>query len=252
MKRILLNLILFLIAAFIPLSSTLGQEKKTEEKVKIVIADKGETKTIIDTTFTGDSMPDSIVLESGKVVYLAKHDGKIAHIKTGDENGKIFVTTSVSSDDGEKAENKVIVISDGKAEWTVTPSSGNTSHVYAYTESDDNDSKASNHIIISADTKGDIIEDAGGKKVIIIKDGKVITDSDSKKFDIEIRSDSEKDTEMTKYVIAKDGVVITVETDDEAKAQDIINDIKKKLDIKASDTEKKETSKKVNKKSEKQ
>ena len=43
---------------------------------------------------------------------------------------------------------------------------------------------------------------------------------------------------MTKYVIAKDGVVVTVESKDEAKAKDLIKEIENKLGISEEDNKK--------------
>jgi len=47
---------------------------------------------------------------------------------------------------------------------------------------------------------------------------------------------------MTKYVIAKDGVVVTVESNDEAKAKDLIKDIENKLGVNKENIDKKEIS----------
>ena len=51
---------------------------------------------------------------------------------------------------------------------------------------------------------------------------------------IYISTDSDLDTktDVTKYIIAKDGVFITVESRDEDKAKDILETLEKKLDIK--------------------
>ena len=49
-----------------------------------------------------------------------------------------------------------------------------------------------------------------------------------------MESDDEEDydTDVTKYIIAKDGVVVTVESDDEEKAKEIIEEIENKLGVK--------------------
>jgi hypothetical protein len=41
-----------------------------------------------------------------------------------------------------------------------------------------------------------------------------------------------EDSDATKYVVAKDGVIVTVESDDEEKAQEIIKLIQDKLGVK--------------------
>lgn len=84
-----------LFISFLPLSLALGQEKKNEQKVKVIIADKSGTKVVIDTTFTGTGTIDSINLKGGNVIYIGKNDtdlegkpGKqidiIAHVDKGD------------------------------------------------------------------------------------------------------------------------------------------------------------------------
>jgi hypothetical protein len=155
MKRIPGTLFFIVLTALIPLSATLGQEKNSKEKIKVVIADDEGIKTVIDTVFTDKSILDSIVLKSGK-------------------GGK--------------------------------------------------------HIIIaSAGDADEFLEHADGKKMIIIKEGDEDRDEDA-----DVSSD------MTKYVIAKNGIVVTVESNDEAKAKDIINTVEARLDAKADTGEKKE------------
>lgn len=89
------TIISILFISFLPLSLALGQEKKNEQKVKIVIADKSGTKVVIDTTFTGTGTMDSIIMKGGNVIYIGKNDtdlegkpGKqinvIAHVDKGD------------------------------------------------------------------------------------------------------------------------------------------------------------------------
>ena len=68
------TIISILFISFLPLSLALGQEKKNEQKVKIVIADKSGTKVVIDTTFTGTGTMDSVVLKGGNVVYISDND----------------------------------------------------------------------------------------------------------------------------------------------------------------------------------
>ena len=52
----------------------MGQEKKSEQKIKIIVNDGSGTKVIIDTVFKGDNGPDSLILKDGSVVYM-KHPG---------------------------------------------------------------------------------------------------------------------------------------------------------------------------------
>jgi hypothetical protein len=54
--------------------------------------------------------------------------------------------------------------------------------------------------------------------------------------------------EKTKYVIAKDGMVVTVEGNDETKAKELVKEIEAKLGVKSEGTEKKESVKVESKK----
>ena len=58
----------------IPFAIASGQEKKSEQRIKIVIAEDGGSKVILDTLITGNPLSDSIVLKNGNTIYLAKED----------------------------------------------------------------------------------------------------------------------------------------------------------------------------------
>ena len=183
MKRISRFFFLFVLIVFVPLSMVSGQDKKTEKKIKVVIADKDGEMTIIDTTFTGDSMPHSLTLKEGKVVYLASPGEGMVHLKSAGGKGTIYVTCTEDEDGTLSHQEKVIVMSGENGEWTIMPSTGSVKHIYA-----------------KADTDGET--------------------------EIDTNSD------VTKYVIAKDGVVVTVESKDEDKAKEILEVLEKELKIK--------------------
>ena len=185
MKRILNFFLLFVLIVFVPLSMVSGQDKKTEQKIKVVIADKDGEMTIIDTTFTGDSTPHTLTLKDGKVVYFASPGEGRVHLKSAGGKGNFYVTCTEDEDEDGKLshQEKVVVVSGDNAEWTIMPSTGSVKHIYA---------KADN-------------------------DGETETDTN---------------TDVTKYVIAKDGVVVTVESKDGDKAKDILEALEKELKIK--------------------
>lgn len=195
MKRLIKTAALLILTGLLPFTMAFGQEKKTEKKIKVVVADKDGEKTVLDTVFLGDNLPEEITLEDGKVVFIAS-DGK-------------------------------------KGEWTVTDPKGSESHVYVFSGSDGPEIKTEK-IIISSSPDGKMEwQEKGGKKMIIVSDTKEDVSGDSKTIHVRVSDkDIDHDTDMTKYVIAKDGVVVTVETDDEAKAKEIIKEVEKKLDIK--------------------
>lgn len=215
MKRIIKNLLLILMVGSVPISMALGQEKKTEHKVKIVVADKSGTITIIDTTFTAGSKPDSIILKNGEVIYLAHPEKGLTISKSVKGPEKVTVIVTDDNEGEKKNEERVIIMSGDDAKWT-------------------------------AASTGE------GEKVIIVKDGKVIKSDEGETFDIRVDKDNlESDDDVTKYVIAKDGMVISVEGKDEAKVKELIKVIEGKLDVKAEGGEKKEVVKTETKKTEK-
>lgn len=220
MKRISKVLLLIVLTVFVPLSMISGQDKKTEQKVKVVISDKDGEMTVIDTTFTGDPMPHSITLKDGKVVYLASPGEGMVHLKSAGGKGNIYVTCSENEEGTSSHQEKVIVVSGDNAEWTITPSTGTVGHIYAHADTDGETEKTEKHIIVKSDSHKDAVwEDADGRTFHVTVD----TDKDSP---------ADTNIDVTKYVIARDGVVVTVESNDEDKAKEILEELEKKLDKK--------------------
>jgi hypothetical protein len=195
MKRMYKLLFIMLIGS-VPFSMAFGQEKKNEQKIKVIINDGSGEKTIIDTTFTGGTMPEKINLKNGKVIYIGESGTGMTHISTGEGTEKVFVTVTSEGDEKKDVEKKVIIMSSDSVKWTAKPGE---KQVYVYSSSKSTGLKPGS------------------------KDGADDIDSDME----------------TKYVIAKDGMVITVEGKDEAKAKEIINLIENKLNIKSESVEKK-------------
>jgi hypothetical protein len=228
MKRISKSLLLVLLAVSVPLMMASGQEKKSEKKVKIVTIDKDGSETIIDTTFTGESTPDSIAFKNGKVIYFDTPGSVTARIKTEEGKGNIYVTSIADDDDGtETVDKEVIVMSGDNGEWTITRPAGNKQHVYIQSGTDGKNEKTEKHVIVKSTGSNDAVWE----------------DNDGKTFHVTVSSDTESDNGMTKYIIAKDGVVVTVESDDEDKAREIIKEIENKMDVKSDAVGKKEAPK---------
>ena len=250
MKRMYKYAMLFILAAVIPLTASIGQEKKNEQKIKVIINDGSGEKTVLDTTFTGENTPHKISLKDGKVIFIGEPGEKMTHILSDGKAEKVFVTVSSDGDGKKEIEKKVIIMSGDSMTWTAKPGEKN---VYAYSLSKSAGGKGGGTIIVTpAGTRKDIWvndEDEGGK-VIVIKDGKVIENAGEKTFDIRVETnDNETDVEKTKYVIAKDGFVVTVEGDDEAKAKELMKVIESKLGVNEEGDVKKEVVKEETKKS---
>jgi hypothetical protein len=251
MKTLIKNLLLILMICSIPLSMAFGQEKKTEQKIKIVVADKSGTKTVIDTTFTAGSMPDSIVLKDGEVIYLARPEKGLTISKSKSGGEKVMVTVTALDEGDKKKEERVMIMSGDGETWTTASAGEGKKRVYVFANAEGSGDKPLKKIIVSSDDDEEINYE--GEKVIIVKDGKVIKSDGGETFDIRIekKDDIESDADVTKYVVAKDGLVITVEGKDGAKVKEIMKLIEGKLDVKAEGGEKKEVVKTETKKTEK-
>jgi hypothetical protein len=109
MKRINRIIAASFLVFLIPFAFASGQEKKTEQRIKIVVSDDGGSDVILDTLITGKPLSDSIVMKNGKTIYLA-HEG----IDNGDNgsDAKKYIITSTVSDGGDnkKQVNKEIMI----------------------------------------------------------------------------------------------------------------------------------------------
>jgi butyrate kinase len=70
-----------------------------------------------------------------------------------------------------------------------------------------------------------------GEKVIVIRDGDKSDKAKAEADDYRRRTEkSESNTEKTKYVISRDGLMISVEGDDYSKVKELVKVIENKLD----------------------
>jgi hypothetical protein len=85
MKRIFKIINVAVLILMIPLATILGQDKKSEQKIKIIVNDGSDTKVIIDTVLTGNNGPDSLILKDGSVLRLKQnHKYKVISGSKGD------------------------------------------------------------------------------------------------------------------------------------------------------------------------
>lgn len=232
MKRILTKIALILFATIIPLNFASAQEKKEEQKIKIIIDDGTGVKTVLDTTFSNGRMPETINLKDGKVIVITRPGKNMNGIKSGDPEN-IIVSISSKDDGIDGEENKVIIMNSDSVEWSASQSDKGK-HVYVYSGKSETDGEPV-LITSSATLKTGTWTDNKEKRVIIIKDGKEIeTGLDNTNIDVIVESENEEsDPDVTKYIIAKDGVVVTIESNDEVKAREIIKTIEKKMGVKS-------------------
>jgi hypothetical protein len=111
----------------------------------------------------------------------------------------------------------------------------------------DNKCKEQYTITVSTDGKStkkvikciDKDENCKGEKLIVTRDGKCLEKGGPEMFRYKFNSDKEEPVgEKTKYVIKKNGMVISVEGDDYNKVKELVKDIESNLDSKPNTTEK--------------
>jgi len=222
MKRTRIILALLFIS-ILPFSQASGQGKKNEEKIKIVIADKSGTNAVIDTTFTSDNKLDSIKLKDGTIVYIGKYPveeslqgTKRIYIKSPDEKNTKKVTREVT-----------VITSDSDKLATLDERLGDNVFIYSHSGDKSVGHGKSYKVITRVGKDGE----KSDVKYIYINDGKYAGQDSDEKLDININDEFDHNTDNTKHVIAKDGVVVTIEGNDEAKINDLVREIEKKLDI---------------------
>lgn len=218
-----------LIVLTLPLALVSGQDIQTERKIKIVVADEKGNKTIIDTTFTGEPGNNAITLKDGKVVFIG--DGEeLEHFNISDVDGKMVVTMTTDGKSDQKIEKTITVTSSDSAEWTASEQEG--TKTYSFSSASGEPKK---HVIIAhAGEENTEWESPDGKQRVIVSVSKSV-DSDNNKVMVQVPSNGNKyydnNTNSTKLVVAKDGMVITIEGEDEAKVKDLMKLIESNLGV---------------------
>jgi len=183
MKSILKVFYSALIIFLIPFSLVCGQEKKSEQKIRIVVDDGSGTKVVIDTLIKDGEMKDSIKLKDGKVMVFRNSKGKAT------KHGEGYRVITRSSEGGGDNESTIYI-----------------------TENDRSDKEM-------------------GEKIDVFVD----------------RDDKKSDSEKTKYVIKKNGMVVSVEGSDYEKVKELVKVIENNLEVKQSTDSKSENKKDDNK-----
>ena len=209
MKRILKIIYAGIIILMIPFSVVRGQDKKSEQKIRIVVDDGSGTKVVIDTIIYDSPKPDSIMLKDGSVIYL-KHPGNEKEFKHHDGKSHILVTASEDS--------------------SSISHEGRGGHKYK---------------VITRNSDGQ----SEKEEIIYINKGKKPDKEIESTIDVYVSDDNNESTiEKSKYVIAKDGMVVTVEGNDDARAKELVKVIESNLGVTGEETGKKETVKVESKK----
>jgi hypothetical protein len=226
MKRIVKIALALIPGVLLPAVILTAQEKEKEKHVKIIISDNSGTKVEIDTLMKGDKLTDSVKLKNGEVIYLTRHgkSSMITHMEGDKEN--IFVTYS-SDDNGDKrTKKKIIVVSDDSAKVI------DDGDVIIVREGKHSKDLKGANVVTWSSTEGD----SKGTRYIYINEEKKTGKKGEKTVEVKVTTDENNtEVEKTKYIIAKDGMVVTVEGNDEAKAKEIIKEVESKLGVSKDD-----------------
>ena len=196
MKRSLRIALAATVAALFVSAFTFGQEKKEQQKIKIYVKDETGTRVMIDTVFTGDA-PDSVKLHNGNVFYIKKDKGSLAIFNDEGKNKKSYTVTVESDGDNKKEIRKDVTVISGDSSDDETTGTKGKSSVYYYVRSD--------------------------------REGK---DENPEKFDIELSTGSPMQGELkSSRVIAKDGIVVTIEGNNEEKVKELAAFMESKLGV---------------------
>jgi hypothetical protein len=252
MKRVVKTGLALFLALLIPSGIIIAQDKKNEQKIKIVVTDKSGTTVELDTIIKGDTPVESIKLKNGEVFYLSKHGsgGTVKHIEGSDGEISVTVTTDSKGEKGEKGEKSdvkhVTIISSDPADIHENGEGGDVIILKSGTHLTEESAGKTFTITSSESGSKDI-------KYIYINEDKDTGKGGEKTVGVKVTTnENTKDVEMTKYVIAKDGMVVTIEGNDEAKVKEMIRDVESKLGVSKEDkntkTVVKEETKKTTKK----
>ena len=220
-----------LLVCFLVLPALSAQETKTVKNIKVILVDDEGKKTVIDTLINDGTMSDTIKLRDGKVIVIDDNTTGSVQSKGGTEN--ISVTVNSDEDDSRKIIREVRVVSSDSINWK---DSGKSENIYVFNSSSPHGKDVVSHQNMMTWSEKDGKE--SGKKVIIINDGNAIHTEEQ---DIIRRIDSEEskqDFEKTKYMIKRDGMVISVEGEDYNKVKEIVEEIESTLDRKNNITKK--------------
>jgi hypothetical protein len=210
MNRIVKSGLTLFLAFLIPSGILTAQDNKNEQRIKIIVAGNSGTKIEIDTLIKGDAAADSIKLKNGKVIYLARHDAA----GISDDSAHVHQVGEGSN---------VIIVKGGKH----------------FTEG------KGGRVVTWSSSEGDL----NGERIIYINEGKDSGKNGEKTVNVEVSTDKKGPTiEKTKYVIAKDGMVISIEGNDEAKVKELVKDVESKLGVSKEDKKMKQVVKEEKKK----
>jgi hypothetical protein len=242
MKRILNIVFAAITILLFPFSVVMGQDKKSEEKIKIIADDGSGTKVILDTIFYNSPKPDSIKLKDGTVIYM-KHSVDDRNFKHHQGKNQVMVTTSSDKKADGKEFKEVTVVSSDSLQSKMADDSNN---VMYYSNSGSHEGRGGRkYKVMTRKYDGQ----SEKEEIIYVNKGRNPDKEIENTFDVFVSNNEGDSTiEKSRYVIAKDGIVVTIEGNDDARAKELVKVIESKLGLKSDGTEEKETVKVESKK----
>jgi hypothetical protein len=229
MKRTVKIGFALLLAILIPASVIHGQEKKREQRIKIVVADNSGTKVEIDTLIKGDISADSIKLKNGEMIYLARMDSNDKEKHSGRDNDNMVVTYSSDNKGGKKIRKEITIISGDSTE--VQQDNGENKVIIVKNGKHTGEGKGGKVVTWSSSSSASS-SNTDGETYVYVTDSKNTGKDHKKSYNVKVTTDENgKVVEKTKYVIAKDGMVVSIEGNDEAKVKDLVKDVESKLGV---------------------
>lgn len=168
-------------------------------------------KSIITASFLALFIPFAIV--AGQEM---KNEKRIKIVIAEDDGSKVILDTLITGN----SLNDSLILDNGKTLYLVKEDSDATGGHYS-----------KKYIITSSSPEGGDAKKEIKKEVTIISSDPDLMDESGNESGSNTKCES-KESEKVKYVISRDGVVITVEGSDYAKVKDIIKEIGKTLDAK--------------------
>ena len=214
-----------------------AQDMNKKQRIKVLVADESGTKIEIDTVIKGNVSADSIKIKSGEVIYLSRN-GTVRKAKhTKGEKGQMFVavTSDDKGDKGDKGDKKrkreITVISDDSSQIV---KDGKCYNVIIIKDGKHSKECKGNEVVTwsSSSTKASSKAGSKGERYIYINESKDSGKDEEKAINLKINEDDKgNSTEKTRYIVAKDGIVVTIEGNDEAKAKEILKEVELKLGV---------------------
>jgi hypothetical protein len=202
----------------IPFSLIRGQ---SQQKIKIITDDGSGKQVVVDTVFTGKS-PDSMKLKDGSVVYF-KHGSDGSDVDHSGQKKHIYIT-STSSDNGKEGnETKEITIVQSDSSYS---NNGNKGDVMYYSNSDPDKNGDVKYKVITMNS------DEPGDRMKVHYRYSSDSQAPDDTFNVYVsRDDHDSGIDKSRYVIAKDGMVVTIEGNDEAKTKALAKEIETTLGV---------------------